>query len=100
MKKQTIILAVLIFVFFFPIFLKAQFIKVNTEFYSNALKETRKVSIYLPHDYFQEQETHYPVVYFLHGWGGNQNALDDHQMLMSQLLLTGQIQPMIIVCAD
>lgn len=100
MKKQTFVLALLIVLFSFPHAAEAQFFKIDTEFYSNALKEVRKVSIYLPQNYYQEQEAYYPTVYFLHGWGGNQNALDDQQLLMSQLLLTDQIQPMIIVCAD
>ena len=100
MKKQTLFLAPLIFLFFYPFPVKAQFFKIDTEFYSNSLKEIRKVSIYLPHNYYQEQEAYYPAVYFLHGWGGNQNALDDRQMLMSHLLTSGQIQPMIVVCAD
>ncbi|HOI87764.1 MAG TPA: alpha/beta hydrolase-fold protein [Lentimicrobium sp.] len=78
----------------------AQFFKIDTIFYSPSLKEYRKASIYLPHNYYQEHDCYYPAAYFLHGWGGNQNALDDKQMLMSILLNSGQIDPMIIVCAD
>ena len=38
-------------------------------FYSESLGENRNYTIYLPEGYY-ESDMEYPVVYFLHGFGG------------------------------
>jgi S-formylglutathione hydrolase len=35
----------------------------------------RKVTIYLPPGYDNAPDTHYPVIYLLHGWNGNNNSI-------------------------
>lgn len=78
----------------------AQFIKVDTSFYSSSLKEVRNVTVFLPNDYNKEQDQQYSTIYYLHGWGGNHETLNASQVRLDQLLETGTIRPVIIVCAD
>ena len=42
-------------------------------FYSISLDENRNYTIYLPEGYYQSN-AEYPVVYFLHGFGGDNNS--------------------------
>lgn len=79
---------------------RSQYFKVDSSFYSVSLKEKRNVTLFLPDTYFQENDVHYPVIYFLHGWGGNHNSLNDRLEWLNYLLGSGMIQPTIIVCAD
>jgi predicted peptidase len=46
----------------------------DTTLYSPALDKEKMVRVYLPPEYDENQELHYPVVYFLHGWGGNHTS--------------------------
>ena len=41
-------------------------------FYSQSLDQNRNYTIYLPEGYYQSDEE-YPVIYFLHGFGGTNN---------------------------
>jgi enterochelin esterase-like enzyme len=67
-------------------------------FFSPHLNETRAIGVYLPEGYDPGGTTRYPVIYFLHGWGGShvsywyvlKPVLDD-------MIDTGQIQPCIVV---
>ena len=34
----------------------------------------RDINVYLPPGYFDDEETRYPVIYFLHGYGGNNRS--------------------------
>jgi len=58
------------------------------------------VSIYLPDAYAHETERRFPVLYFLHGYGG---APDTHQNAehfrgaMDKLIAAGAVKPMIVV---
>ena len=79
---------------------RSQYFKVDSSFYSVSLKEKRNVTLFLPDTYFQENDVHYPVIYFLHGWGGNHNSLNDRLEWLNYLLGSGMIQPTIIVCTD
>jgi len=47
----------------------------DTIFYSPALDKEKMVRVYLPPGYAENHELHYPVIYFLHGWGGNQSTI-------------------------
>ena len=45
----------------------------TNSFYSESLDQTRNFTIYLPEEYYNSDDD-YPVVYFLHGFGGNNNT--------------------------
>lgn len=47
--------------------------RIDATFYSQALQTAKNVDIYLPDDYYQNPDTKYPVIYYLHGAGGDQN---------------------------
>lgn len=61
--------------------------------------------VYIPKGYRENLGKKYPVLYFLHGWGGNvTNATDktriDSQTVLDQLISNGEIDPMIVVFVD
>jgi len=47
--------------------------RINASFYSQALDTTQKAVIWLPNDYYMNLDIRHPVIYYLHGAGGNQN---------------------------
>ena len=69
-------------------------------FYSPSLDQTRMVDIYLPPGYDANTDLYYPVIYYLHGWGGNQNFLSTISSYATQKINNGEIDPLIIVCAS
>jgi S-formylglutathione hydrolase FrmB len=83
-----------------PNLLFAQFTKIVTSFYSLSLKQTRNVTVFLPDEYYTDQDEQFSTIYYLHGWGGNHESLNSSQIRLNQLLETGIIRPVIIVCAD
>ena len=94
----------LTFLLAIPVFLSAQTGKVfdNQVVTSKILKSDRKYSIYLPADYEASQRS-YPVLYLLHGQGGDQaNWIDygDLQQIADQAINSGKATPMIIVMPD
>jgi len=84
----------------YPHLLLAQFTRIDTSFYSPSLKQIRNITVFLPDDYYKETDEQYSAVYYLHGWGGNQESLNSSQVRLNQLLSSGIIHPVIIVCAD
>jgi enterochelin esterase-like enzyme len=69
---------------------------------SKILKSDRKYSIYLPPGYETSQRS-YPVLYLLHGAGGDQgNWIDygDVQSIADKTISSGEATPMIIVMPD
>jgi enterochelin esterase-like enzyme len=67
----------------------------------------REVLVYLPPSYAHNPKKRYPVVYVLHGWGGNAAAWfssyggdPDAQHAMESLLAKDEIQEMILVVPD
>ena len=68
-------------------------------FYSAALGEQMSFSLYLPPGYFDETDRRYPTVYLLSGGGGNYKEWVEYNICpqMDQLVLSSQVQPMIIV---
>ena len=66
MKKYIIISLIINFI------LSNGIVEVNN-FYSESLEEQRNYTVYLPEGYY-DVDTEYPVVYFLHGFGGNNNS--------------------------
>ena len=63
MKKFTIITAVLMT----ANLLFAQYNKIDTSFYSEALGEEKMVDVYFPPGYDEDTSVYHPVLYYLHG---------------------------------
>ena len=72
----------------------------DTSFYSPALDKEKMVRIYLPPAYEENHELHYPVVYFLHGLGGDHTSDSGVLPVADSLVRTEGINPLIIVIAD
>ena len=65
---------------------------------SPSLKMNRRMTIYTPANY--EKGGHYPVLYLLHGAGGDENAwseLGRAAQIMDNLIAEGKAKPMIVV---
>jgi S-formylglutathione hydrolase FrmB len=60
---------------------------------------TREVRVYLPPSYDNSKDQ-YPVVYLLHGSGGNQHEFSFADTIADELILTGQMREMIMVGVD
>ena len=97
MKKLTLITAIILT----ANLLFAQYNKIDTSFYSEALQENKMVDVYFPPGYNENPEIYYPVIYYLHFWTGDQNTMATEMMSMTQTLINnGTISPVIMVCAD
>ena len=68
-------------------------------FYSESLDEQRNYTIYLPDGYYDE-DADYPVVYFLHGFGGDNNSYNTFHSSLNTKIATGSIIKMIVVSVD
>jgi len=69
-------------------------------YYSNEMKGQRRMSVYLPPSYYTNPGKNYPVLYLLHGSGGDENAWLDLGMLsrvMDNLIAKGESQEMLVV---
>jgi len=73
---------------------------VDTSFYSASLELDRNVDVYLPEGYDPEGSIDYPVVYFLHGAGGNQNTYPEIIDALDTLINNQLIEPLIVVKPD
>lgn len=60
---------------------------------------TRSVSVYLPPGY-SESKQHYPVIYFLHGFMGNDQMLTPMAEILDFAIATHRIRPFILVISD
>lgn len=72
---------------------------VATWYHSNAANADRRLSVYLPPLYGKENRS-YPVLYLLHGSGGDENAwveLGHVARIMDNLIARGEAEPMIVV---
>ena len=96
MKKLTILTTVILT----ANLLFAQINHIDTSFYSGALQETKMVDIYFPPGYDENPDTYYSVIYYLHGWFGSQNSMNEMISLMQSLINNGTIEPVIMVGAD
>ncbi|MCB2207825.1 MAG: T9SS type A sorting domain-containing protein [Bacteroidetes bacterium] len=73
MKKITFLTTMMLCSFLFNI--KAQqYIKIDTIIYSEVLDKIKAIDIFLPPDYYDNPAQEYPVIYYLHGAGGNENS--------------------------
>lgn len=96
MKKLTILTTVILA----ANLLFAQGYHIDTSFYSEALQENKMVDIYFPPGYNENPDMHYSVIYYLHGWMGNQNTMNEMIGTMEYLINNGTIEPVIMVGAD
>jgi S-formylglutathione hydrolase FrmB len=95
MVKLTIITAILLA----ANMLLGQY-KIDTSFYSEALGEEKLVDVYFPPGYDENPNLCYPVIYYLHGYGGNQNTMGEMITWLNSLINSGTIDPVIMVGAD
>lgn len=74
---------------------KVQYISIH----SDVLDKLMAFSIYVPDEY-DNGELRLPVLYFLHGRSGNESIIDelDIKSVADELIASGQISPMMIVC--
>ena len=68
-------------------------------FYSQSLDQNRNYTIYLPEGYYQSDEE-YPVIYFLHGFGGTNNSYNAFHSSLNSMMSDDTIMDMIVVSAD
>ena len=80
-------------------FLSADGIVESGSFYSESLDENRNYTIYLPEGYYESNEE-YPVVYFLHGFGGTNNSYNAFHSSLNSMMADDTIMDMIVVSAD
>lgn len=70
-----------------------------TWYHSNRLGEERRMSVYTP-PYYEQDDRPYPVLYLLHGGGGDENAwveLGKVVRIMDNLIAKKAVEPMIVV---
>ena len=84
---------------------KGKITKIDTKFHSALLNQDRRIVIYLPPGYNDSPQRRYPVLYLLHGYGGCNDKITEWETwgLKDQaeaLIVSGKIQPMIIVQPD
>ncbi|MCF8369971.1 MAG: T9SS type A sorting domain-containing protein [Bacteroidales bacterium] len=96
MKRFTIIMIILLS----GNYLFGQMTKIDTSFFSQALGEEKMVDVLLPPGYFTNSNIYYPVIYYLHGWGGDQNTVNEMISITGGLISSGTIDEVIIVGAD
>lgn len=69
-------------------------------YYSPSEKKNRRMNVYLPAGYFTDKDRHYPVLYLLHGMGGDEDAwviLGRAPHILDNLIARGKAEPMIVV---
>lgn len=68
--------------------------------YSPSEKRNRRMNVYLPAGYFSDKTKSYPVLYLLHGMGGDEDAwvmLGRAPQILDNLIAKGKAEPMIVV---
>ena len=61
---------------------------------------TRRMTVYTPAGYEQNTDARYPVLYLLHGMGGDENAwseLGRATQILDNMIARGEVEPMIVV---
>lgn len=72
-------------------------------YYSTVQKKTRKLYVYLPPSYNQDDGNKFPVLYLRHGGGGNETSWYNEgcaTIIMDNLLSLGKVKPMVIVMTN
>ena len=73
---------------------------VSKIWYPSSLGYDRRMSVYTPYGYEQNTGKKYPVLYLLHGGGGDENEwlnLGRAAQIMDNLMAAGKVKPMIVV---
>jgi len=90
-----------------PVFLSGSILLCSAQenvksltFYSKSLKKDRKVEVYLPEDYNENESVRYPVIYFLHGCGQNSFSEGNIHYFLNKLINNKTISPVILVKPD
>ena len=96
MKK--IMLALVLLCLCVPVSMNAQAYVLDS-MYSNSLGFIRYMRICLPAGY-DTSTIHYPVIYFLHGAGGDHNSYGDIYSIVNNLVNSQIIEPLIVVKPD
>lgn len=77
--------------------------RVEHVFYQSSISETedkRALNVYLPEGYDSTKETKYPVLYLLHGKGGDEYSwliMGHITQIMDSLITENKVRPMIVV---
>lgn len=69
-------------------------------FPSKSTNTQRRAFVYTPPGYEKDKSKKYPVLYLQHGWGEDETAWSNQghaNLIMDNLIVTGKIQPFIIV---
>lgn len=72
----------------------------KTWYHSDALCQDRRLTVYTPPSYDARGSRRYPVLYLLHGMGGDENAwseLGRASQILDNLIAEGKIEEMIVV---
>src|ERR1043166_2688979 len=72
----------------------------NTEhhtYFSDCMKVEVGYNIYLPPHYEAHKVERFPVVYWLHGLGGNENSELHLATVLDQAIRSGRVRPMLLV---
>ncbi|GAB4176321.1 MAG: hypothetical protein Kow00108_11640 [Calditrichia bacterium] len=70
---------------------------------TGTIPSTRHMNVYLPYNYDQQAEATYPVVYLLHGYGGDYNTWVSRYKIndvLDLMIANGEIDPSIVVMPD
>jgi enterochelin esterase-like enzyme len=75
---------------------------LDDHFDSPIIGENFAYRVYLPPDYLTAPRRHYPVLYMLHGAGGNYTEWSDSFLpeQIDRMIVENEIQPMIVVMPD
>jgi enterochelin esterase-like enzyme len=75
---------------------------LDDRFQSPIIGESFVYRVYLPPDYLRSPQRRYPVLYMLHGNGGNYTEWTDSFLpeQLDRMIVAGEIQPMIVVMPD
>jgi enterochelin esterase-like enzyme len=74
----------------------------DSQMWSPILQQEMTFRIYLPPDYFRDEERRYPTLYMLHGAGGNYTEWSDSFLpeQLDDMIGIQLVQPMIVVMPD
>lgn len=73
---------------------------LTTWYHSATAASDRRITVYLPAAYLAESARHFPVLYLLHGSGGDETAWTDlgsTTRILDNMIASGEIEPMIVV---
>jgi len=72
----------------------------DVQFFSESLGELRWVQVYVPRGYGPDRGPKYPVIYFLHGAGGNHTSYPFLIAILDELVENDLIEPVVVVKPD